>query len=1080
MRKMMIWALFMAGASAAAADNFTDAPWTGRLLPLPQEISIAGAVTARVSEITIIPPPGFSPVSAQAVAELMPLMPASAAAKPAITIKFVLVNQAAAGRHRELLARLPKLPNADQAYAIAAEQQKPGAEIAIIANTDVGLLYGALTLRQLLGLPGEFENLNLSRPRRDVQPQIADTMVIPIARIVDWPDIAERGVWGGQILTAADLRWYARWKINLIEPKGANVQFFLDRATAQPVMRMPDTNLVAEAARYGIKILLSVSHLDSLSVNSGINAALTNEKLKHWKPALKAPPPGVNRPPYGICPSSPVFHEFLEKCLRLALDKTYPYHHECCVWLSEGLHPCHCEACKGKAVYDLEVQAISGVFQRLKVDYPELRLRILCSQGVYPANAADLDKLPPDAGLVFYSGSKTYAIDRQPMIPPLLEEFAGGGRWLGVMPAFAPLGTIVPFNCPQLVKSRMHEFAGKNLSSVDVFVTPIRQFQELNLAAAGEWGWNAGGRDEREFSLAYALAREYDDPEDFADWAAAVGDVNYDLAESRLLIRLGEMPLLGLDKIYSWAFFFKHAALVSQPGRLGFSLQAARGALALAERAGNPALLEASQFSLAAAEAFAALWRISDCIKQPAPDGLDPYRMEMALDQLNSSAAAVCANVYAWQERILNGAPEIGLPRPPSFGARTRQAVIGLLALADYLQGFAARDGAAARWQLLRPVEIGEWTAADFVKDRAELQFDVTRAAPLSGGRYFVWLENFDGADAILSDMELAVIGTGTTNMVKPFLPPFERNERDRHCLEIPARAENERLHLKVALEIRRPGADGTSGMISWRRLPRPDELPFQPASGAFIAPALPLSRPAPAVPPPLARLPDKIMVGVISGEGAPELADALNRQQDIHAFPLTVLAPAHLDACDVIIATRQGDNLRLNPARLNRAVPDLRRWVRDGGGLLCHHIAVGFRTQQAVFGEIAAVNGSKTGCDLRVTDQSNPVVKGLPAGGIIQASNALRTFMLEAAPGAARVLALDGEQSVPAFVTMEVGRGRVALSGLYLAFSPAPDPKADQADLRMQSQLQSLLVNTVRWLAAGRQQSDMHSRGGR
>ncbi len=1047
--------------------------WADRLLPLPQEISIAGAVTACVSEIKIIPPTGFSPLSAQAMAELMPLMPAAADAKPAITIKFALVGQAPAGRYRDLLARLPKLPNADQAYAIVAEQFRSDAEITVIANTDVGLLYGALTLRQLLGLRGKFEISNLKS-------QISKSMVIPLARIVDWPDIAERGVWGGQILTAADLRWYARWKINLIEPKGANVQFLLDPVSAQPVMRMHDTNLVAEAARYGIKILLSVSHLDSLSVNSGINSALTNEKLKYWKPALKTPPPGVNQPPYGICPSSPIFHEFLEKCLRLALDKTYPYHHECCVWLSEGMHPCHCEACKGKAVYDLEVQAISGVFQRLKADYPELRLRILCSQGVYPADAADLEKLPPDAGLVYYSGSKTYAIDREPMIPPLLEQFAAGGRWLGVVPAFSPLGTIVPFNCPQLVKSRMQEFAGKKLSSVDVFVTPIRHFQELNLAAAGEWGWHAAGRDAREFSLAYALAGGYDDPESFADWAAAVGDVNYDLAESRLLIRLGEMPLLGLDKIYSWAFFFKHAALVNQPGRLGFSLQAARGALALAERAGNPALLEASQFSLAATEAFAALWRISDFIKQPSPDGLDQYRMEMALDQLNSAAASVCANVYAWQERTLSGAPEVGLPRPPSFGSRTRQAVIGLLALADYLQSFAPRDGAAARWQLLRPVEIGEWTAADFDGNRAELQFDVTRSAPLSGGRYFVWLENFDGAAATLADMELAVIGAGATNLVQPFLPPFERNEKDRHCLAIPARAENDRLHLTVTLEIRRAGEDGTSGMITWRRLPRPDELPFPPVPGAAIAPALPLSRPAPPVPPPVARQPGKIMVGVISGEGAPELADALNRQKDMHAFPLTVLAPAHLDACDVIIATWQGDNLRVNPARLNRAVPDLRRWVQDGGGLLCHHSAVGFRTQQAVFGEIAAVNGSKTGCALRIIDESNPVVKGLPAGGIMQASNALRTFMLEAAPGADRLLVLDGEQPVPAFVTMEAGRGRVAISGLYLAFSPAPDPKADQADLRMQSQLRSLLVNTVRWLAAGGQQSDRHGRDGR
>ncbi len=1065
MRKMMLWAVWLAGACAAAAGNVADAPWTDRLLPLPREISIAGAVTARVSEIEIIPPSGFSPVSAQAVAQLTPLMPAATDAKPAITIKFTLVSQAPAGRDQDLCARLSKLPNADQAYAIVAEQRTSGAEISIIANTDVGLLYGALTLRQLLGLPGEFEISNLSRPRRDLKSQIADTMVIPLARIVDWPDIAERAVWGGQIYTPADLCWFARWKINLIEPKGANAQFFLDQATAQPILRLRNPNLVAEAARHGIKILLSVSHLDSLSVNSALNAALTNEKLEYWKPALKTPPPGVNKPPYGICPSSPVFQEFLEKCLRLAVAETYPYHHECGVWLSESLHPCHCPACHGKDIYALEVRAISEVFQRLRADYPALRLRILCSQGVYPADEQALALLPPDAGLVYYSGSGTYVIDRNPMITPLLAEFAQGGRWLGVMPAFAPLGTIVPFNCPQLVKFRMCEFAGKGLSSVNAFVTPVRQFQEMNLAAAGEWGWNAHGRDVREFARAYALANQHARPEAFADWAAAVGDVNYDLAESRLLVRLGEMPLLGLDKIYSWEFFFKHAALVSQAGRMGFALQTAQGAMDLAGLTGDQEVMEASQFSLAAADAFAALWRVSNIIKQPDPDGLDRYRMGQALDRLNAAAAAVCASVYDWQARVLEAAPEIGLPRPPSFGDRTRQAVIGLLALADYLQAFAPPGGAAARWRRLRPVEIGEWQTADFVKGRAGLKFDVSRSAPPTGGRYFVWLETYAGADVTLAEMELAVIGAGATNVIQPFLPPFERDENDRNCLIIPARAAGEELHLTLVLTIKPAEAAMTSGMIRWRRLPGLDELPFKPAGEDAIAPALPLSRPAPTTPPPLERRPGKIMAGVISGEGAPEMIAALNLQKDIFAFPLTILTPAHLDACDAVIATWQGDNLRANPARLNRAVPVLRQWVLNGGGLLCHHSALGHRQQQSVFGELASINGSAFGCAVRVADDAHPVLAGLAPGAVVQISNAFRTFMLETVSGAARPLVRDDQLAAPVFATMAAGRGRVAFSGMFLAFDSAAEAQMDDSARQTRAQLRTLLVNTVRWL---------------
>ena len=86
----------------------------------------------------------------------------------------------------------------------------------------------------------------------------------------------------------------------------------------------------------------------------------------------------------------------------------------------------------------------------------------------------------------------------------------------------------------------MAEFVGKRLQCLCGYATPSNRFYDFNVTAAAEWSWNAHGRSERDFALAWATRQGLADPEKAADWAVTLGPVGWDV--------YGAHPLL--DWIY--------------------------------------------------------------------------------------------------------------------------------------------------------------------------------------------------------------------------------------------------------------------------------------------------------------------------------------------------------------------------------------------------------------------------------------------------------------------------------------------------------------------------------------------------
>jgi hypothetical protein len=352
----------IAGADSQRAKGDTtvvtvDAvDWAVRVIPLPHEMKIEQGIEVRAADIGIVPPAGVSPQVDTALELLRSF--ALGGDDSRCRIRLVLCDGPSAAVPRALRSRLSALPNADQAYAIVGNQGTNGrTEFILAANTPLGLLYAARTLRQLVAPPAAVEP--------------GTRLVLPLGEVVDWPDIAERGQWGEE--SEDDLAWMSQWKLNHVEVDAhANCD-----AEGKPVIRMP-ADRVADGARLGVTVVPFLSHLEQLG----------RRNLKGWEDCFNVPTPDrAKRSDYypSLCMSKPRTRELIARWLNEIAS--VPGVRDIMVWLSEEATQCCCDQCKGKDPYVLEVTAVLAAFRKTQAQAnPNLRLRILTSQGSYPVN----------------------------------------------------------------------------------------------------------------------------------------------------------------------------------------------------------------------------------------------------------------------------------------------------------------------------------------------------------------------------------------------------------------------------------------------------------------------------------------------------------------------------------------------------------------------------------------------------------------------------------------------------------------------------------------------------------------------
>jgi len=601
---------------------------------------------------------------------------------------------------------LADVPNADQAYVITP---LPRRGIAVAALTERGVYHGVKTLQQLLeahAAEGE--------------------VTIPMVAILDWPDLAERGEWGGS--ANRDITYLADRKMNLIE---AHTRLTLDKE-GRGVASL-DAEKQNDARLHAVKWVPIITHLDQLGrtgVYERYPELMGKGKKARGRSSVVAP-----------CFSQPKMPEILADWFAsLAATKGVS---DICVWLSEMHVQCECESCKAKGQYALEAQACVRAWRLAREKHPHIRLRILLTQGSYATNDKVLAAVAdhPEIGVTYYDGGRTYNSSRDPMIYPLLADFARQGRWLGCYPQLTASWRIVcPWSGPQFIKARMTEFVDKGLSCLCGYATPDNRFYDFNVTAAAEWSWNAHGRTPREFALAWATRRRMSDPEKAADWATALGPVGWDVYGSRIpynaffgvaerLVRSRKRPTLGEG-------MFRYFPTVEHINR---DLATCERAMALARDLKEPDLIAETAVLRGYVRMVRAIHGIAEAVAgRKKLDAARTKGLQALFGELADAGLEVTGGLGLWHDTV---APDCGASRFYDTINVTHETVS---AIARALAPFGIKDTGKP----YRPHKIGSWKTSDFdAKERIEKRWDVTDS--LDGpGTYrvrFVYTRGWNG-----------------------------------------------------------------------------------------------------------------------------------------------------------------------------------------------------------------------------------------------------------------------------------------------------------------------------------------------
>jgi len=413
---------------------------------------------------------------------------------------------------------LSALPNREQAYVIAPLGDN---RLALAGLDPRGVNYAACTLAQLLS------------------PKLSDDRIeMPLARVTDWPDLAERGIWwrrppknnprpglwsGESGYDDGTLDWFAGLKLNHQEIR-LNMRVEKDK----PASAYLDPGEIDRCRLRGIKMIPLISHLEQLD-GSGIFTVYPETRGKGEIPKW------AKTVPY-ICFSQPaaqkVFDEWFTSIARnIACDDVM-------VWLSENATYCSCESCKAMDQYQHEMKVLLHAWNEARNIRPSLRLRVLLTQGTFSKNVELIEKhIPRDVGVTFYSGSHTYTVARKPMIYPELRK-AVQGRWFGCCPTLSGSWHVAsPFAAAAYMKERMSELRDAGTVSLAGFAPPSLRMNELSMSAAAEFAWNAAGRSPREFMLAWATRRGDPDPGKVAQWWEHIEEPQRDLYISNLTMQ---------------------------------------------------------------------------------------------------------------------------------------------------------------------------------------------------------------------------------------------------------------------------------------------------------------------------------------------------------------------------------------------------------------------------------------------------------------------------------------------------------------------------------------------------------------
>jgi len=497
------------GGTAAPVPSADEMTRTRRFMyPLPHEIEFTGGIHRVSPQACSLAVGSLSALEKQFVedfkARWKERFGAELASGTAGTVRIIAgivkSNESLqeAGKKGVLdLKRLADRPNPEQAYSIVTTQLDGNLTAYLAANDSSGLYYALRMFEQLVSALSTKQEVAVSE-----------------VRIVDWPDIKARGMWGGVGRGFAsegdnELATYGGLTLNEV-----NFALYPKVSRDRTVRLQVDNGKFERGRRHNVNIVPRVTHMEKLVRRPNLFFGAFPELQAKGKDG------GMNRFwCYAHPDSQPLLDLFYESIAReVESDRL-------CIWPTEGVGegggPCYCNACKGdtRGFFINETEHIIHAWRKAQAIRPSLKLGLITTQGTYPYNDDVLKHIPKEVRIDLYGGSgpgDTYLTDND---KPLLDgypvaEWRRQGYRIGVVPVLALSGLdcmymFFPFATPALVKTRMVEFADKGLEAVIAYLP----FFSLNTEALAEFAWNAHGRTPEEFTVSWATRKGLRDPE---------------------------------------------------------------------------------------------------------------------------------------------------------------------------------------------------------------------------------------------------------------------------------------------------------------------------------------------------------------------------------------------------------------------------------------------------------------------------------------------------------------------------------------------------------------------------------------
>lgn len=508
---LMVLSGVMAGACYGAANDVdakTEKQWLNYTLPLPHEIAIKRANTVAPSDISIKLAESAGDIGKNAVAQLKQYLKERTGAEP-VGSKFEIIigvldrDGKVGGIKVDNAAKLKSLPNNDQAYLI---QPVGDDKLLLAALKPKGIYYAVQTLRQLLGR------------------QIGkDAVSVPLATIIDWPDMNERGVWNCGYATPGFIPWMASMKLNFTHCWPGLI---LKKDQPAECTKLPMA-LIKQARDCAFLLQPHLTHYDYFFRYDSDNLY----------PEMIGKGDGARNPCYSWggdfakcrcpCLATPVFKRLVTEWIESAAAQGAV---EVSLWLSER-YPCQCEcaAClkDGRKQFQKETQASVDAIMAARKKYPDLQGRIFFTLGGGDKATQDtaecLALLPPEIKAEAVYGRNA-----------ALDKYAADGHWLATYegPRIGPGYWTLRYEADS-IKERAREYYDAKYSafySLSRITAPMevsgnweKGFGNYQYGALAEWTWNVKGRNLRQFAEAWATINNYSQPEQFAAWIEIMG-----------------------------------------------------------------------------------------------------------------------------------------------------------------------------------------------------------------------------------------------------------------------------------------------------------------------------------------------------------------------------------------------------------------------------------------------------------------------------------------------------------------------------------------------------------------------------